>query len=230
MGDYVFSVKIIDLPQNADPQLLQIAPAPLVVAAREKSTEFVIVDLDHTVVDSSFFRVLLGGGTPMVDSVEVLHRISQKFSVIYLTHRPDLMTARSKNWLFKHGYPTGPLLVSKLKQAFGSSGEFKSAKISSITQAYPNIKIGIGDKLSDAQAYVDQGLTAYLLPHYNHDDEDEIRNLARQLRYLPEDRLHVVNNWQQIETGIFQGNRFPPNKFAAWLENQADQLDQRKDD
>jgi hypothetical protein len=229
-GDYLFTVKIAEIPKNQNQDLLRVSPVPLLVAARDKTTPFVVIDLDHTVVDSSFFRVLLGGGEPMVDSVDVTNKIAQKYSLIYLTHRPDLMTHRSKSWLRKHGYPPAPLLVSELKQALGSSGKFKTAKIAALNQAFTDIKIGIGDKLSDAQAYVDNGMTAYLIPHYK-DKPKDMRNMAREIRDLRgHGRLHVVANWRQIEDGLFQGKKYPPGPFADWLEKQARQLEDLDDD
>ena len=84
------------MPDEDHRELLEVSPAPLLVAARAKEESFVVIDLDHTVVDSSFFRVLTFGAKPMADSVAVTNRIVQLYNIIYLTHRPDLMTRKSK--------------------------------------------------------------------------------------------------------------------------------------
>ena len=227
-GGYEFEARIIAAPGEELAELLEITPAPLVVTAWPKDKAFVVVDLDHTVVDSSFFRVLFGGAKPAADSVRVMRRIAGRYGVIYLTHRPDLMTRNSKGWLREHEYPLGPLLVSELKEAFGDSGKFKTAKLAAVTEAFPNAKIGIGDKLSDAQAYVDNGLVAYLIPYYKEKPES-MREMARDIRRLAgRGRLNVVSNWREIEAGIFGGKKFSPEIFADELSRRADELQARQ--
>jgi hypothetical protein len=224
-GDYNIAAKIVEVPAGLSQEILEVPAAPLLVAVREKQDPLLVLDLDHTVVDSSFFRVLMGSGTPMKDSVEITNKLKQRYTLIYLTHRPDLMTYRSKSWLKKNGYPDGPLLVSELKQALGSSGEFKAARLASLKETFANIQIGIGDKLSDAQAYVENGITAYLIPHYDQDDPEDIRDMAAAIRKLQGDgRLNVVSSWRQIETGIFDGRKYSAESFADGLEKQAKKL------
>ena len=43
----------------------------------------------------------------MAGSVEALNRISKRYAVIYLTHRPDLLTRKSKTWLTTTATPPG---------------------------------------------------------------------------------------------------------------------------
>ena len=223
-GDYKLTAAIASLPEDVDEGILKLSPAPLLVAARAKDTEFVVIDLDHTVVDSSFFHVLLGNPTPMASSVDVTKRIAKSYSIIYLTHRPDLLTRKSKAWLDRQGYPAGPLLVSELKDAFGDSGKFKTAKLKAVKKSYGNVKIGIGDKLSDAQAYVDNGLTAYLIPHYKEKPKD-MKKMSGNIRKLKGDgRLNVVDGWREIEMGIFKGRKYKPSTYAGRLERRAKQL------
>ncbi len=235
-GNYSFTAEILKVPDDDLEEMLKITPAPLLVAARDKSAAFVVIDLDHTVVDSSFWRVLTFGARPMADSARVTKRIAGRYSIIYLTHRPDLLTRKSKNWLTDHGYPAGPLMVSELKDAFGDSGKFKTAKLSAVRKSFPNVRIGIGDKPSDAQAYVDNGLIAYLIPDYK-DKPKDMRKKAKEIRGLRDrGRLHVVYNWRQVEAGVFQDRKFPPMAFVSALEREADRLEaeeksrKRKDD
>ena len=225
-GDYKCQAVIGGLPKGTPREVLDVRPAPLLAAARPKDAKFVVIDLDHTVVDGSFFRVLVGSPRPMADSVEVTKRIATVYSIVYLTHRPDLLTRKSKDWLYRNGYPDGPLLVSDLKQAFGDSGKFKTAKLNALRAAYSNVMIGIGDKPSDAQAYVDNGLTAYLMPGYDQKPQD-MRKAAADVRRLDgRDRLNVVDGWLEIESGIFKGAGFKPSDYAARLERRANQLEE----
>lgn len=228
-GDYSVSAVITAVPRGAPGEILDASPAPLLVAARAKDTRFVVIDLDHTVVDASFFRVLVGDPRPMPRSVEVTGRIAKTYGIIYLTHRPDLLTRKSKQWLTEHGYPAGPLLVSELSQAFGDSGKFKTAKLKAVRKAYPNVEVGIGDKLSDALAYVDNGLTAYLIPNYK-DKPDDMRKMAGKIRALGDRAgLNVVDGWLEIESGIFRGTSYSPSQYAARLDRRARQMQQQRE-
>ena len=231
-GDYFFTAKITDVPYRDYKELLQLSPAPFLVAARKKETPFVVIDLDHTVVASNFFRVLIGGAKPMADSVKVTKRIVKEYSIIYLTQRPALLTHKSKSWLQDNHYPTGALLLGDLNESLADSGSFKSSLLARTKKAFPQIRIGIGDKPSDAQAYLDNGLVAYLLPHYK-DKAKDLRKRAEQIRQIhdyDQDRLHVVQTWSQIEAGIFKGKKFPPDDFVRYLQQRAQKLeeDQRK--
>ena len=229
-GDYRFLARIDKVPDKNTQALLDADPVSLLVAVRKREEPFVVIDLDHTLVDSSFFKVLLGGGEPMADSVEITHKIAKDYSLIYLTHRPDLMTQRGKAWLQEHGYPTAPLIVSQLREAIGSSGEFKTARLSTIREAFTNMQIGIGDKVSDAQAYVDNGMTAFLIPHFDQTDPEEMQELAWNIRdFRGKEHLNVVSNWPQIEAGIFRGQKFLPENFANWLETRARRLQAQKE-
>ncbi len=224
-GDHRFSARIVEVPGEDYEELLLVRPVPLLVAARDKDTQFVIIDLDHTLVESGFFRVLTFGATPMPNSQEVTRRIAKRYSIIYLTHRPDLLTRKSKAWLTRHEYPPGPLLVSQLKDAFADSGKFKTAKLTALRKSFPNVRIGIGDKISDAQGYVDNSLTAYLIPHYK-DKPKDMRKRAREIERLRgRGRCNVVGNWEQIEAGIFLGTKFPAKPFAQALRRRADYLE-----
>ncbi|MHC4983793.1 MAG: LNS2 domain-containing protein [Planctomycetota bacterium] len=224
-GSYEFTVRILEPPKDDDYEdAVNVTPAPLLVGARDKNAELVVVDLDHTVVDSSFFRVLVGGAKPMARSVDVMNKLADRYTIVYLTHRPDILTRKSKTWLIDNGYPRGPLLVSELRDAFGNSGTFKTAKLEAMRKSFPNVRIGIGDKLSDAQAYVDNGLTAYLIPHYKNKPED-MREMADAIRELDgRGRLHVVSGWSQIEAGVFRGKKFLPDAFTKRLESDAERL------
>jgi hypothetical protein len=231
-GNYDFTAQILSPPAGKDPKLKQVIPVPLFVMVRKSDTQFVVIDLDHTLVDSSFFKVLMGLGRPMADSQRVTKQIAKKYSILYLTHRPDLMTHRSKGWLRQQGYPLGALLVSKMSQALGNSGKYKTARLTELKESFPNIKIGIGDKITDAQSYLENGLESYLIPHYNDDDPEDLRDMAREIRLLTiYGPVQVVGNWQQIERGIFEGKKYPAERFARWLDDQAklyEQVERRK--
>ncbi len=231
VGDYELSVKVKTegVKEEYAEKMVGLEAVPLLVSVRPRETRFVVVDLDHTVVESSFLYVLMGDAEPMEGSVEMMKKIAEQYNVIYLTQRPDLLTHLSKSWLRKHGYPRGVLLVNTLKKSLGSSGEYKSGRLMDVRVKYPNIVVGIGDKLSDAEAYVANGMTAYLIPHYKQKSKD-MRRMARDIRLLgDQEGLQVVRNWQEIEMGLFQGKKYPAKDFAKWLDKQADWQEELED-
>ncbi|MFW6132665.1 MAG: hypothetical protein ACOC8F_02120 [Planctomycetota bacterium] len=231
-GDYAMRVRVLSVPDAADEELTELPPAPLLVAATPKQTELCVIDLDHTVVDSGFFRVLIGGARPMRGAADVVARLARRYQVVYLTHRPNILTAKSKQWLTDHDFPSAPVLVSELRDVL-DSGEFKTGKLKAMRASYPNVRVGIGDKLSDAQAYVDNGMVAVLVPHYDPEDADEMDALARDIRDLNgRGRLHVVGDWGEIERVFFGDAAYPPERFARYLEARARRrrAEQRRED
>lgn len=226
-GDYPLKVRIVDVPDDEQEPLLKLEPAPLLVSSRPKGTPMVVIDLDHTVVDASFFRVLVGGATPAPDSVRVTRRLAGDHTLVYLTQRPDLLVTKSKLWLQQHDYPAGPLLVSGIRELVSGNREYKAGRLSQVMKSYQDVRIGIGDKVSDAQVYLDAGLTAYLLPYYKQEPKDMLA-IASQIEQLGESsgkgKLQVVRNWREIEAGVYDGKQFPADTFARRLRDEARQL------
>lgn len=231
-GDYEFLVKVKQVPDESLEPLLKLESAPLLAAVRPKAAQFVVIDLDHTVVDAGFFKVLLGGAAPAAGSTRVTRRLAGKYSVIYLTQRPDLLVTKSKLWLRGNDYPAGPLLVSGIRELASGNLQYKQARLAQVMKSYPNVRIGIGDKISDAQVYLDAGLAAYLLPYYQRDPRemlriaDEIETLAASAK---KGQLQVVSKWDQIEAGIFSDQQFPADAFVRNLRQEARQLQAQSD-
>jgi hypothetical protein len=225
-GNYSFEAGIVAVPNENFRDMLGLK-ATLLVAARDKNAPQVVVDLDHTVVDSSFLGVMAGGGKPLADSVEVLGRVSKRYGIVYLTARADLPARKSKSALADNGYPSGPLLLSRMKDS-PEGGKFKSARLAALRRDFPGLAVGIVERPSDAQAYVDNGMSAYLIPNFKENPKD-MRALAAEIRALRgQGRLQVVDNWRQIEQGFFGGKQFPPEDFARQLEARAARIEAAK--
>ncbi len=225
VGDYYFSARITEVIGGLPKELLNVGPTPLLVATRDKDTSFIIVDLDHTVVDSSFLHVLAGSAKPMADSQDVLGRLAKRYSLIYMTHRPEEMGRSTKQWLIDKGFPRAPLLMSQKSDLVRGSGTYKTERLAEILRAFPNVQIGIGDKISDTRAYLDNGLTAYLIPHYKR-KPDDMREMADKIATLPQsDSLHVVNGWEEIEVGVFHNMAYPADRFIERLRRRADEIE-----
>ncbi len=228
-GDYEIKVKIKAVPDDDYKEMLKVTPALLLVSARPKDTRFIVIDLDHTVVASSFFRVITSGAKPMSKADKVVGELAKKYSIIYLTHRPDLLGNKSKNWLTDNGFVRAPLLVSSFKQSIGDSKKFKSGRLAELRKDFPIICIGIGDKIGDVEAYVENDMTGYLIPNYDRDDDDDgdLRKLAKKIRKLDK-RIYVVDTWDEIRAAILGGKKFTATAYADGLEARAKQLKEDK--
>jgi hypothetical protein len=220
-GDYVFRV---ELSPNGFPDQPP-EPVEAFVLCRRADTPLVIIDLDKTVVASGFQQVLVGTPEPMADSVEVMKRLAKEYTPIYLTHRPDLFGPKSRAWLREHDYPGGPLLLSDIGGFLKGSGAFKSAMLGDIRRRFKGNAVGIGDKVSDAVAYHDHGLRAFLIIQ---PDETAgaagLRQLADSLDPLP-DAVQVVTGWREIERAVFEGATFPKTALQDRLRKRVDELD-----
>jgi hypothetical protein len=223
-GDYELVVRITEVSGDTPETFVGLA-APLLVCAREPDARFMIVDLDHTVVDTGFHTVLLGGAQPMPHSQETLRWIMDEFDyeLVYLTHRPEHLTVTSKQWLVENDFPRAPLLTSPAMEVI--SDEYKPHRIEEILEAFPNSDLGIGDKLSDAQAYLDAGLAAFLIPHVDREEARDLREMATDISNLTNtDRLQVVDGWQQIRRALGGEADYPREPYVTGLRDLARQL------
>lgn len=220
-GPHVINIVPTKLPRDLDEdynQALQ-ARARMLVVADPPDTKFIVVDLDHTLVDASGGNVLMKSDSrEMALAGEVMRRIGQSYHVIYLTHRPQAMTVKSGLWLKEHNLPVGVLLSARGKEVLESNEKYKSAVLAELRASHGNLEIGVGDEASDARAYMENDMTVYLIPHCK-PAPDACRKLAKELLALPhQDRVQVVTGWEQIEQGILNHRRFTAEEFVKGLE------------
>jgi len=202
------------------------ARADIHVACREAGDPMCVVDLDKTLVDSGVKEVLLGDPDAMPGSPEVMARLARKFTIIYLTHRPEPMEPKSKVWLRSKTFPEGPVLCSTRRQFVHSSEQYKSDVLAELTGRFRAIRFGVGDKESDADAYHANGLHTVLLVIAKADPK-HLREQADDLNGLPED-TDAVAGWAQVEKVILGGGRFPRAAMQQALREQADRVDPHK--
>jgi hypothetical protein len=195
----------------------------IVVAAWPRERPMAIVDLDRTVVKSGFAEVMAGQAEPMPHSQQVLHQLLRERTIIFLTHRPEIFTDQSKQWLRKYNYPLAPLLVSTFTEFVKGSRQFKTARVHALKQTFPGITLGIGDKITDAEVYLENNMQAVLIIHP--DDMptvESVQSWIRRLRRLPE-KADVVDTWTQVEEVLFEGKRYPPSQAIEHLSQLANQ-------
>lgn len=223
-----FTVKVHP-DDRADEKDERAGESRLLVAVHKTDAKIAVVDLDKTVVRSSFLMVLAGRAKPMPGAATVIDKLTKTHEIVYLTHRPDFLGPLSKTWLREKNFAVGPVLMSSLKELLAGSGTYKAERIEALKKTFPNIEIGIGDKISDARAYAVNGLTSILiLPvDWSDDDPEEFEELAADVARLP-DQVHVVTNWSQISGILFGEKVFPKGDMVQRLRNVARQI--RRDD
>jgi len=230
-GDYAVRVRVKPDDQPED-EGDHTAPTRLLVAVRRPDVPLAVVDLDKTLVASGFHRVLLGAGAePMPGSRVVLARLARTHTIVYLTHRPDFLGPTSKGWLDARGYPLGPVLTSTLGGLIDGSGAYKARRLADLARDFTNLKVGIGDKRSDARAYAEGGLTSILILHvdWSEDDPEDYETIAAELAGLPES-IHVVTNWSDVADVLFEGASRPAGPMVRRLRRLAADLRRRGED
>jgi phosphatidate phosphatase APP1 len=152
------------------------------------SRPIIVVDIDHTVADVSTLGVLTKKSTeqkPMPASVEALNALAADYQIVFLTHRSALLRAKTKAWLRESGFPRAPIILWHPGQEPLLSMTFKAEAIAKLKRDFPHVAVGIGDKKSDAQAYVKNGLQPYIL------ESEKSQN------HYPSGTV-VVNDWKEI--------------------------------
>jgi hypothetical protein len=223
-GIYIIEAKPTALPADIDEDYKDACKtsAHLLVQACAKQAEFAVIDLDYTIVADDMFQVITHEQAAAIkDSADVMGQIATRYCIIYLTHRPDELARKSKQFLESHGFPQGVLVMCPWNEAFQHSGPSKDACLGRIQQSFPNMRVGIGDKTSDVKAYLEHGMEAYMIPHFA-DTPEAMRDAAKLVRDLPvKTHVQVVRNWKEIGEGIFQGRRFSAEEFIKDLEAKA---------
>jgi len=212
-GNYFFRAGVDGKVEETD-----VRPALFCVYVRAKESPMVICDMDKTLVQSGFLRVVTGGAQPFDHAAEVVGRLvkEKRLTVLYLTHRPDFFEASSKQWLRLNRFPPGPLYTGDIGGLLAGSGAFKSGELGRIKQRFANLKLGIGDKYSDTAAYVANDIRPVLIPDIKWDKEkaDYWQEQLRELEGLKSD-VTVCRNWFEIEEALFGEKEFPPKRLIG---------------
>ncbi len=91
----------------------------------------------------------------------VLRALRRTFHLVFFTTQPEDHLPRLKAWLSRHRLPPAPLLV------WPGDADAIAARIAEIRESgptgWPGLKAGVGSSAADAEAFLDQDLTAVIL-------------------------------------------------------------------
>lgn len=151
----------------------------------------IIVDVDETISITDYPSLFFGIGTdesrPYEHARDVLSRLSQYFDITYLTARPQWLTGETRTWLTEKGFPPGTVLTTARMLDVYWPGSFKKRAVAILRNTSPNLLIGIGDRKTDVDAYVANGMLGLVV------------NPRRGTVY--HEHAEVLKDWRDI--GVF---------------------------
>lgn len=166
----------------------------------DANAHFVVSDVDGTLTESenAELLVLLNGPSPAVQpgAPEALSALAARgYKILYLTARPGWLTTRTHEWVDEVGLPPG--LVHTTFTFTGAlnaaAATFKREELAALTETIGRpIDFGIGNRESDATAYVEAGIVAEHRLLYQLDGDamggvifDDYRDLVAGFETLP---------------------------------------------
>ena len=141
-------------------------PAALLVGSRPKRAPTIILDIDGTLADASIWEVPFRANRnipALAGAAEVVWALARKYSLLYLTGRDDFFLQKTKEWLDLRGFPRAPIFFWDPEMRLATPAGYKMHTIALLKRKWPNLVFGIGDRPSDAEAYLSSGLGAYLI-------------------------------------------------------------------
>lgn len=180
----------------------------ILLACRDETAPVAVVDLDNTLARTILASLLRGDPAPLPGSQAVMKRLAERYTIVYVTHRPEQLRLKSKAWLLRHGYPPGAMLMPTFSRVFRGAEACKREILAEVRKRFGGQGLGIGDRFSDVRAYRAYGLRAFLLfSPVASCDGDDFRWQAWRLGWLDES-VQVVTDWSQIARGVFEGASF----------------------
>lgn len=132
----------------------------LLIDVVPKATSIVVSDVDGTLTssESAEYPALLTGSLPdaQPDAANVLSALAAKgHRVVYLTARPEWLTARTREFLTSAGFPPGILhTTTGVTGAIGAAAaSYKSGELAMLQAHGHTIAWAFGNKASDTDAY-----------------------------------------------------------------------------
>jgi hypothetical protein len=134
----------------------------LVIDVVPKGTKIVVSDVDGTLTSSEAaeFPAMLTGDLPGAQpkAADVLSTLANEgYRIVYLTARPEWLTARTHEFLTMYGFPPGIVHPTSTEGGAlgGAAAEFKSQELASLASHSLAIGWAFGNQPSDTDAYDD---------------------------------------------------------------------------
>ena len=129
----------------------------------------IILDIDKTLAATSVKDVFAGRfrlALPLdVDTVRVVNRLARDYDLFIVTSRPRTQAAAVLEWLARNGFPRVPTFFYDPRTDAIRPAVAKRKIIQELKRRNPLIAIGIGDRESDLESYMHDGLLAIGISH-----------------------------------------------------------------
>ena len=222
-GDYTIRLQPTELPSDVDREDVGALKTSydLLVRVRKPQQKFLVTDIDGTLVENGRVNVLIRENPRQLPhAAEALQRLAGVYDIVYLTARPDELTRKTRHWLTMNRFPPGVLVTCEHPRPGGECA-FKTQRLAELRRDFPALCAGVGDHVSDIDAYLANDVPAYLICPVPASKRD-MRGLSRHLRELKNpDRVQAVRDWLEVESGILNQCRYSPAAYAAELERLA---------
>jgi hypothetical protein len=161
----------------------------------EKGRPILVCDIDGTISETDAEALLFDHwdtkSRPLPDAPEALQHLAKHYNLLFLTGRPVAWYGKTEKWLEDKAFPTAPVVLAPDVRDAIKVEQFKARTISMLRKLYPNALIGIGNAVTDWQAYSASGMLTLII----HDGKNRrFRSEAFSMR-----------SWKQIEQ-FFQAN------------------------
>ncbi len=133
-----------------------------------------LIDIDHTIADIRSLEFLVTDNVDipaLPQAPEVLTRLSARFNIIFLTAREDAFANKTRAWLELRKFSPAPVVYWDIGQSPLLGSQYKDKAIRSLQKRLRGLRIGVGDKISDARVYVKHGLRAFIITPRNIQNE-----------------------------------------------------------
>jgi hypothetical protein len=108
--------------------------------------------------------------------------------------------------------------MAPLEDVLSGSYPYKTKVIGQVARQFDHVPWGIGDKVSDAQAYADHRLEPIIIFQIDPDQSlEQLTALSAKLQALPA-TAHAVDSWDQVAQVIFGGQTYRPERLIQRVE------------
>jgi len=189
----------------AEREGLRTDVASLLVSSRQVETRTAVLDIDGTLAQSSVWLLPFRSHRkirPLPGAIEAVWALARRYAIIYLTGRDDSFLQKTKEWLEMHAFPRAPVFFWDPAMRLVTPAVHKMLTIKALKKEWPNLVLGIGDRPSDALAYLSGGIKAYIVGTHH--------------RRAPEGAA-VFRNWAEVsrEIGLQERTRSAPSGRGA---------------